>query len=49
MRFLVDEGTGPHVAKWLIGEGFETFSVFDKPGEWPIRMYWKKLFPGTGY
>ena len=30
MRFLVDECTGPHVAKWLIGERYETFSVFDE-------------------
>ena len=30
MRFLVDECTGPHVAKWLSGEGYETFSVFDE-------------------
>ncbi len=30
MRFLVDECTGPLVAKWLSGEGYETFSVFDE-------------------
>jgi len=30
MRFLVDECTGPHVARWLNGEGYETFSVFDE-------------------
>lgn len=33
MRFLVDECTGPKVAAWLRGEGYEVFSVFDEaPG-----------------
>ena len=30
MRFLVDECTGPQVAKWLRGEGHAVFSVFDE-------------------
>jgi predicted nuclease of predicted toxin-antitoxin system len=30
MRFLVDECTGPHLAKWLSGGGYEVFSVFDE-------------------
>ncbi len=30
MRFLVDECTGPHVAKWLRQEGYEVFSIFDE-------------------
>lgn len=30
MRFLVDECTGPQVAKWLRNEGHEVFSVFDE-------------------
>lgn len=30
MRFIVDECTGPTVAKWLQSEGHETFSVFEK-------------------
>ncbi len=30
MRFLVDECTGPLVAKWLNEEGHEVFSVFDE-------------------
>jgi predicted nuclease of predicted toxin-antitoxin system len=30
MRFLVDECTGPAVARWLIEQGFEVFSVFDQ-------------------
>ena len=29
MRFLVDESTGPSVAKWLTTEGHEVFSVYD--------------------
>lgn len=33
IRFIVDECTGPSVAKWLSGEGYEVFSVFDEtPG-----------------
>lgn len=30
MRFLVDECTGPAVAKWLRGQGHEVISVFDE-------------------
>jgi len=30
MRFLVDECTGPAVAKWLRGEGYDVFSVFEE-------------------
>lgn len=33
MRFLVDECTGPAVAKWLDRQGHDAFSVFDElPG-----------------
>jgi len=33
MRFLVDECTGPAVARWLEGEGHDVFSVYDEtPG-----------------
>jgi predicted nuclease of predicted toxin-antitoxin system len=33
MRFLVDECTGPAVAQWLKGEGYNIYSVFDEsPG-----------------
>ncbi len=28
MRFLVDECTGPRVAEWLRGEGYQVFSVY---------------------
>ena len=30
MRFIVDECTGPEVAKWLSQNGYEVFSVFDE-------------------
>ena len=33
MRFLVDECTGPAVAKWLREQGHEVFSVFDEAKE----------------
>jgi predicted nuclease of predicted toxin-antitoxin system len=33
MRFLVDECTGPKVARWLQGEGYEVLSVYhEAPG-----------------
>jgi predicted nuclease of predicted toxin-antitoxin system len=33
MRFIVDECTGPAVARWLEDEGHDAFSVFDEaPG-----------------
>lgn len=30
MRFLVDECTGPMVAKWLLSQGHQVFSVYDQ-------------------
>jgi predicted nuclease of predicted toxin-antitoxin system len=30
MRFLVDESTGPAVARWLQGEGHEVLSIYEK-------------------
>ena len=30
MRFLVDECTGPSVARWLQGQGHEVFSVYEQ-------------------
>jgi predicted nuclease of predicted toxin-antitoxin system len=30
LRFLVDESTGPAVARWLAGQGHEVFSVYDE-------------------
>lgn len=29
MRFLVDESTGPAVARWLRGQGHDVFSVYE--------------------
>jgi len=41
MRFLVDECTGPAVARWLADRRYDTFSVFDEasgiPNEEVIR------------
>lgn len=30
MRFMVDECTGPAVAKWLRQNGYEVFSVYEE-------------------
>ena len=30
MRFLVDESTGPRVARWLLEQGHEVFSVYEE-------------------
>jgi len=30
MRFMVDESTGPSVARWLREQGHEVFSVYDQ-------------------
>jgi predicted nuclease of predicted toxin-antitoxin system len=30
MRFLVDECTGPAVARWLRARGYEVFSVYEE-------------------
>ena len=30
MRFLVDESTGPYVARWLRQDGHEVFSVYEE-------------------
>jgi predicted nuclease of predicted toxin-antitoxin system len=30
MRFLVDENLGPAVARWLRGQGYEVFSVYNE-------------------
>jgi predicted nuclease of predicted toxin-antitoxin system len=29
VRFMVDESTGPHVARWLRGEGHEVCSIYE--------------------
>ena len=30
MRFLVDESTGPRVARWLREQGHDVFSVYEQ-------------------
>lgn len=30
MRFLVDECTGPSVARWLREQGYDVFSVYEQ-------------------
>ena len=30
MRFVVNECTGPYVARWLIAQGYEVFSIFEQ-------------------
>lgn len=30
MRFIVDESTGPSVARWLLERGYQVFSVYDE-------------------
>lgn len=33
MKFIVDENAGPSVAKWLIANGYDAFSVYEEaPG-----------------
>ncbi len=33
MKFIIDECTGPNVAKWISDNGFEVYSVYDEnPG-----------------
>jgi predicted nuclease of predicted toxin-antitoxin system len=34
MRFLVDECTGPAVARWLREQGHDVFSVLNVHGGW---------------
>ena len=34
MRFLVDECTGPAVARWLRQQGYEVFSVYEQARGW---------------
>ncbi|MEI2688900.1 MAG: DUF5615 family PIN-like protein [Anaerolineae bacterium] len=34
MRFLVDESTGPAVARWLRSQGHEVFSIYESARGW---------------
>jgi predicted nuclease of predicted toxin-antitoxin system len=44
MRFLVDECTGPAVARWLVEQGFEVFSVYDQARGTDDEVILKKAF-----
>jgi predicted nuclease of predicted toxin-antitoxin system len=47
MRFLVDECTGPAVARWLKGQGFEVFSVYDEARGIDDEEVLQKAFAGN--
>jgi predicted nuclease of predicted toxin-antitoxin system len=47
MRFLVDECTGPAVARWLEGQGFEVFSVYDEARGIDDEEVLQKAFAGN--
>src|SRR5262245_37970462 len=44
MRFLVDQCTGPAVARWLREQGHEVFSVFDEAQGLPDNAILDKAF-----
>lgn len=44
MKFLVDECTGPAVARWLRGQGFEVFSVWGQARGAPDEDIVNKAF-----
>ena len=44
MRFLVDECTGPAVARWLRDRGFEVFSVYDEARGTSDEVILRKAF-----
>jgi len=47
MRFLVDECTGPAVARWLESRGFEVFSVYDQARGLSDEEVLEKAFNGN--
>jgi len=47
MRFLVDECTGPAVARWLKRQGFEVFSVYDEARGIDDEEVLQKAFAGN--
>ncbi len=49
MRFLVDECTGPVVAKWLHEQGHEAFSVYDEAYGASETPFSKKLSKKIGF
>ncbi len=38
MKIIVDESTGPGVAKWLKSNGWEVYSVFNESPGWSDRV-----------
>lgn len=46
MRFLVDESTGPDVARWLAGQGYQVFSVYEEARGMPDDEVIEKAFTG---
>jgi predicted nuclease of predicted toxin-antitoxin system len=44
MKFIVDECTGPGVARWLIGQGHTVFSVYDQDRGLPDETILQKAF-----
>lgn len=48
MKFIVDENAGPSVAKWLVANGYEAYSVYDETPGIPDEDILKKAF-GENY
>lgn len=44
MRFLVDECTGPRVAKWLREKGYDVVSIFDEAAGIPDDLVLDQAF-----
>lgn len=44
MKFIVDECTGPNVARWLAAEGHVVFSVYDQAPGLPDENILQKAF-----
>jgi uncharacterized protein with PIN domain len=49
MRFMVDECTGPAVARWLRQQNHDVFSVYEQAGEWKTIESSKKRLTKTGF
>ncbi len=49
VRFLVDESTGPAVARWLQEQGHAVFSVYDEARGMDDDRICGRHFPRTGY
>ena len=46
MRFMVDESSGPAVARWLVEQGHEVFSVYDELRGAEDELLLKKALEG---